>query len=227
MKKIILLASVLGASVLASAQVTFGPKIGLGMAAERWKIVNSEGGAELPSTLPGPKFSPQIGFAMNAALGDYFAIQPAIQYTAHGTKFSMLGVTAKSTVHYIQIPVQAIISYPINDDMKIGLGVGPYLGFTFGGSYKIEGGGMSESGSIKAKGDVKEADMEKEKTDYVAPLDYGLSVGPVFQVKGFQIALNYNLGFANTTPKYEGKKAAIGTYNAWYGLNVAYFLGGK
>jgi hypothetical protein len=226
MKKIILLASVLGASIFASAQVTFGPKIGLGMSAERWKIVNSEGGAELPTTLPGPKFSPSLGFAMNAALGDYFAIQPAIQYTAHGTKFSILGTTVKTTVHYIQIPVQAIVNYPINDDMKIGLGVGPYLGFTFGGSYKVEGGGVSETGTIKAKGDVKEADG-KEKTKFVSPLDYGLSVGPVFQVKSFQIALNYNLGFANTTPTFEGKKSAIGTYNVWYGLNVAYFLGGK
>ena len=234
MKKTLLLASLVGASIFANAQITFGPKVGLALANQRYKIADKEQASEKPSTEA--VFSPAVGVALNVKINDYFAIQPALQFAILGSKIDedMEGVKvkAKASVNYIQLPVQANIQYPINKKVTVGLGVGPYLGLALGGRIKTEteflGVKETETFTIKSKGSLSDSDVAKEKTDYVKPLDFGLVIAPFVQFGGFQLSLNYNMGLTDTSPKYKDKVyGGINAYNTSYGLSLAYFFGGK
>ena len=230
MKKALLFASLIGASLFANAQVSFGPKVGLGFSNYRYKIAES---GEI-STVPASQavFSPVLGVAMNIKFGDYFALQPGLQYAMMGSKqdLTIFGTTIKSktSTHNIQIPVLIKVQYPISDNFALGLGVGPYVGFMLGGKSKTEASGKTETTTIKGKAKVEAADYEKENTSYMNPLDFGLSIAPYVEISNFQIALAYNLGLADLSSKYDGKSTTgLKTYNNWYGLSLAYFFGDK
>lgn len=225
MKKSLLLASLMSATLFANAQVSFGPKISLGLANQRVKdndkTVDTKG-----------VFSPAIGVALNAKISDNFAIQPALQYAMVGsrteTSFPVIGtIKTKTTLNYIQLPVQLNIQFPLGDAAAIGLGVGPYLGYTFGGKSKFEAAGESETTNIKAKADVKAADLNGDD-DFVAPLDYGVVIAPFVEFGAFQVGATVNLGLADLNPKFEGKKDdKSSAKNIYYGVTAAYFFGKK
>ena len=149
MKKIILFASFVGASIVANAQVSFGPVVGIGVQGPRTytKTDNSTTVVTLangkstttPAGPVGTLFVPsagtsfKIGVQAKIDMSKFFAISTGLTYQTMGYKIAVPGVEFKGKYNYLSVPIIAQVQYPINDMVTVGLGVGPEINFFVGG----------------------------------------------------------------------------------------------
>lgn len=174
-------------------------------------------------------YSAKTGFKIGAiaeyAFNDYFALSPELIFTQRGFKEkvseSYYGMTmsgeAKMNINYFQLPVHAVVMYPINKNLKIKGIVGPYFGYAFSGKIKseatIKGSGMSTSADSEEK--LKFGSGEDE----VNPFDIGLTIGAGIEFSSFFFRLQYDFGFGNlSNDDYSTVK------NRNFGLSIGYLF---
>lgn len=220
MKKLLIGAAFVGASLIANAQVSIGPKIGFGLA----NIKESGDGA---SNETKGNIAPTIGLDSKIQFSDYFSIQPSLQLQVLGSKYDKNNYKIKTYLGYLQLPVRLNFQYPVNDDFTVGLGVGPYIGYYLGGGVQTPDNKDSDGFRVKGKSDVKVSDMTGDKVGFVNPLDLGLVIAPFFQVGVLQVAPTVSFGLKNVNPKFEGEKPKLVSKNLYYGLQVSLLFGGK
>lgn len=247
MKKIIqsaLAAALLLGANAASAQITFGPKVGLNLSSIRHKYTGSNDDDEKDNDklndnskmLVGASF----GLMMNARFGN-LAIQPAVTYSMKGGKVdysessdSTGSVTLKQTTRlgYLDIPINLV--YTTGGDEGFQVFVGPYIGFGIGGKEKTESSGsfagitfsQNTDENIQFDNDIKEGDLKDNEAGY-AGLDYGINAGIGYLISNFQIQAGYGLGLGNLVPKADGKASDDESRNRNIHLTVAYHFGGE
>ena len=212
MKKVIVLASFLGAALLSSAQVSFGPFVGIGVQGPRTysysdgttstTVTRDAQGVETDrdvssfTSTSGALFVPKaglsykVGFMAKIDVNDYFAISPGIAFQNMTSKLDILGFSSKTSMNYISVPILLQGQFPIGDKINIGLGIGPEFNFLLGGKATSSGGGVSYSAKIKAKGTVTESDDKVNNdsdmgnnVEYYKGMNVSLLVAPFVQFK--------------------------------------------
>lgn len=187
MKKVVLLASFVGASLLANAQVSVGPIIGIGIQGPRNfeltdnsnnEIKNAQGatiqtskaGSSTSFYQPSPGLSFKVGAQIKIDIHPYFALTTGIAYQRMSYKISDPGSKAspardvKGGLNYISIPLIPQFQYPINKKITIGIGVGPEINFFVGGKYTSAVSGQpTATVKYKVKGAVDKSDIEEQE----------------------------------------------------------------
>ncbi len=211
-------------STASFAQVSFGPKLGLGISSEKDTKVSSGTAASYSSIL-----TPQVGVVLNAQLGDHFAIRPELLYLQRGAKESSGGATITYRAGYIELPINIAAGLQAGPG-KFEVFAGPSFGYSLGGHYKVESSGYSGSGNIKAK---KQPDSFTGTDVYMNPFNVSLNFGLDYKFdNGLLIQVGYNLGLSNNHPHYanstlESDRSKDVTKTSSINFGVAYLFGGK
>ncbi|GGE96038.1 porin family protein [Hymenobacter cavernae] len=209
LSKGLLIAGLLLSAGAVSAQVSFGPRVGLNVSKISYELSEATKKAGIKKPDSKLVFGPQIGLAVNAQFGN-LALQPAILFTMKGDKLESGGSSLTSSykneetlrLRYAEIPVSLVYS---TNGAKGGFQVfaGPYVAFGLSGTVKGKSTYTysAQTGTDSYKDDVKFASKEGSSNKYyVRGLDAGANLGIGYKVDGTQIQLSYGLGLSNLTP---------------------------
>ena len=183
------------------------------------------------------KFGFNAGFAAQAQLSDYFFLQANLLYTTKGYKLNTQNVEISARADYLQIPIDFMYKYELNDDWRLvgsaGLffGVGLY-GFTdFEDHYGEKDTPRLQHQSLRQPFRNEETGVHslicfdptvhgatywKDRNDTFATegtwqVDGGFQIGLGFEWKSFQFLAQYQYSF---TPLYDYEKKFNGRYEA-------------
>lgn len=196
MKKLLLSALVVMLVVSANAQVRFGVKAGLNSANQSYSV----DGMGALSVSADPIIGFHLGVIADMATSEKFSFQPGLLFSQKGSKIS----DVKTTVNYIDIPLNLMLKFGSSDNFKVLGFAGPSISYALGGKVGDESITFgSEAGQMKR-------------------LDFGLGFGAGVQFSSFQATLGYNMGFANLSNE-DGYKVK----NKVLSISIAYLFGGK
>lgn len=186
MKKLLLFTAIaaFAFTTAQSQEIRFGAKAGVNFA--NMSIKSDDGDIK-----PDGRTSFHIGGLVEIPITEKFSVQPEILYSSVGSKEKeseeFMGETFSSEatykLDYISIPIMA--KYYVIDGLA--LEAGPQFGILVSakGDYEIKGGGVSESGSIDMKDDLKK-------------LDIGLGLGASYRLDmGVFFGARYVLGLTD------------------------------
>jgi hypothetical protein len=208
-----LAAALLLGATAANAQISFGPKVGVGFASQSFSYSGSDAiakeGAKLITDNTKMIVTPSFGLMLSARFGN-IAVQPALTFAQKGTKYEYSSGGAKFTstvrLSYVDIPVNVV--YTTGGDKGFQVFAGPYIGLGIGGTVKseISGSGLLDGTSEE---DVKFASKEgtAAKTAYFKNPDFGLNFGLGYLVNNVQIQAGYGLGLSSLVPNDANDKS--------------------
>ncbi len=101
---------------------------------------------------------------------------------------------------YLEIPLNAVIKLPIQDNMSVFINAGPYVAMGVAGKAKTEakilGISSSSSKNIKfSKDDPTTSAQEGAAYDKLKRFDYGLNLGAGVDLGAVLVKVNYGMGF--------------------------------
>lgn len=204
MKKFItLLACVSALSYAGNAQVSFGPAVGLNLANNGQKMAGTKISTKMVTGV-------HVGGVAKINFTDNLFLMPGVFFSTKGSKFDVGGADMKTSLSYIEIPVN--LGYSIAST-GIFITAGPYLGYAVGGKFKVG----DESENIKFGSD--------ETKDDLKPMDLGINVGAGYQLPlGIFVKAQYGIGLANLAP---GGNSDNSIKNSVIGITVGMLFGGK
>ncbi|MDB5272858.1 MAG: hypothetical protein JWO58_1225 [Chitinophagaceae bacterium] len=208
------------------AQVSFGPKVGLGISSEKETKTPSGSTTDKNTSI----ITPTVGVVLNAQLGDIFALRPELLYLQRGTKTDLGGgVTETARVSYLELPINVAAGLQAGPG-RFEVYAGPAIGVAIGGAYKAKGNSNTVTGSIKPK---KEPSGATGNDVYINPINVSLNFGLDYKFdNGLLIQVGYNLGLSNLQPHYsdsnleDHRKDQVNKASA-VNISVAYLFGGK
>jgi opacity protein-like surface antigen len=213
MKKYFLTIALVAMAVSVSAQIKLDGIVGLNLANQ----TESNGSKSISGD---SKIGLKLGVIGDYSLNDYFSLQAGLVFSQKGVKESesdtYSGQTyeyeSKTTLNYLQIPINAAGRYKINDDILVFGLAGPYLAFALSGKakYTESSGGQSRSESESIKFGSSD--------DKMNGFDYGLTLGAGVEYKLFSLRLEYDLGLGNL---YNGS-GDESLKNRNFGISVGY-----
>lgn len=183
------------------------------------------------------KFGFNAGYAAQAQLSDYFFLQANLLYTTKGYKLNTQNVEISARADYLQIPIDFMYKYELNDDWRLvgsaGLffGVGLY-GFTdFEDHYGEKDTPRLQHQSLRQPFRNEETGVHslicfdptvhgatywKDRNDTFATegtwqVDGGFQIGLGFEWKSVQFLVQYQYSL---TPFYDYEKEFRGRYEA-------------
>jgi hypothetical protein len=204
MKKTLLSLMIVSAAITASAQSPVKLGIKAGTTFSKFSIEGDEGGT-IKSNL-----SFYIGGIVDFPVSDMFSVQPGITLSGKGFKVDESGsggglsgrINVKTNLMYIEVPVNAVFSFPIGNG-NIFLGAGPYYGMAITGNVKTKGSMTSdhETTSVSTSDNIefgKNGDFKRG--------DFGANFLGGYQLSnGFNIHAGYGLGLSNIAHDSEEK----------------------
>jgi len=152
-----------------------------------------------------------------------FYFQPGVLYSSKGTEDSSDDpVTRTINLSYIEVPLNFVYKGLLGNGYVM-VGFGPYAGYAFSGSDKLEGGSVSVENDIEFKNVVDASDPLT--TTYFKAFDAGANIFAGYEMAGglfFQ--LNTQFGLLNINPednRFPGdNKTEI--KNIGYGVSLGY-----
>ena len=101
---------------------------------------------------------------------------------------------------YLEIPLNAVIKLPIQDNMSVFINAGPYVAMGVAGKVKTDakilGVSTSSSKNIKfSNDDPTTSGQEGAAYDKLKRFDYGLNLGAGIDIGAVLIKANYGMGF--------------------------------
>jgi len=213
------------ASSASFAQVSFGPKLGLGIST--WKNTKVSSGTSYTYT---SIITPQVGAVLNVQFGDYFAFRPEMLFIQRGAKSQTYGYTTKLRTSYLELPINAVVGIEAGPG-RLEFFAGPAIGICLGGKYSTEGSPYDKTYTFKTKKVPYPA--VNNNYAYINPLNISLNFGVDYKFNnGLLIQMGYNLGLSNMTPHYEdpakeSKRNDNVTKSSAVTFGVAYLFGGK
>ncbi len=164
------------------------------------------------------------GGIMDIAFGKHFALQPAILYSVKGTRFqSMLDVENKEklTLHYIEVPLNAVFKIGKVDNTQFLLGVGPYFSYLLNAKDNFQSSNPADGSTLDVIGYVPET--PNYPVNRLHNFDYGIGGFIGAQVpEGFFIKAGGELGL---TDVQQPTNAASGYRNYNLSVSAGYFFG--
>ena len=226
MKKLLLCASVIVATMSANAQTKFGLQAGANFAS-----IKAEDGPT--TTTSDTKVGFIIGGLAKVDFGNNISFRPELNFIQKGGKENetetTAGVTFKEETDFILSYFQLAPNFVYNFKAGAGgvfIGVGPEFSFGVGGKAKYTssatGAGVNESESGKV--DIK-FDGDEKSTDnnlHLKSFDYGANILAGYELSnGAFISAGYTLGLANISP-YEKSSFK----NRGFNVKIGYMFGG-
>lgn len=213
MKRSLLLLVAVSTAATAFAQtnppVQFGIKIGPNFSSYTSKADGDKTTSKMLTSLAG-------GVYANIPLADEFAFQPSLLYEGKGGKEK--DVDIKTTLSYLEIPLDFIFRPSMSDGSRFFVGVGPYVGYGIGG--KTKGTVMDVSTSFdpfKEDGVGGSAALKR--------FDAGASVQLGYEFAGgFNIGINSELGLINIANNGDSKNSFR---NTSFGVSLGYTFGSR
>ncbi|MDC8004388.1 porin family protein [Aureisphaera galaxeae] len=189
MKKLftMLVVAVFAFTINASAQeISFGAKAGLNLA--------SINGDDADDANFDGRTSFHVGAVVNIGIGEFFAVQPEVVYSAQGFTAEEEGVDVTGKLDYLNIPVLA--DFTIAEGLS--LQGGPQFGFNI----------TSEA----------EADGETEDIDDVESVDVAAGIGAQYKLPalGLFFQARYVIGLSDVVSDFDGKNANLSLSVGWF-----------
>jgi len=216
MKRMLMVASAIALTVMASAQTTegtsFGFKAGVNFQNLTGKDVN---GDKLDNKL---KAGLALGVNAQIPVATDFYIQPGVEFNQKGAKSNDGNYT--TSLSYIDIPV-SLVYKPMLGTGRLILGFGPYVGFGVGG--KVKGGGSTAD--VKFDNDITISDFNTGNA-YFKRMDAGANFLAGYEMSSkLSLQLNAQLGLVKINPKIEEvPNDQSSVKNTGFGLSLGYRL---
>ena len=216
MKRMLMVASAIALTVMASAQTTegtsFGFKAGVNFQNLTGKDVN---GDKLDNKL---KAGLALGVNAQIPVATDFYIQPGVEFNQKGAKSNDGNYT--TSLSYIDIPV-SLVYKPMLGTGRLILGFGPYVGFGVGG--KVKGGGSTAD--VKFDNDITISDFNTGNA-YFKRMDAGANFLAGYEMSSkLSLQLNAQLGLVKINPKIEEvPNDQSSVKNTEFGLSLGYRL---
>jgi len=216
MKRMLMVASAIALTVMASAQTTegtsFGFKAGVNFQNLTGKDVN---GDKLDNKL---KTGLALGVNAQIPVATDFYIQPGVEFNQKGAKSNDGNYT--TSLSYIDIPV-SLVYKPMLGTGRLILGFGPYVGFGVGG--KVKGGGSTAD--VKFDNDITISDFNTGNA-YFKRMDAGANFLAGYEMSSkLSLQLNAQLGLVKINPKIEEvPNDQSSVKNTGFGLSLGYRL---
>lgn len=214
MKKLLLSVFAITLFIGATAQITFGPKVGLNLAK-----INGDDTENAKI-----KMGLQIGLITDIAFSDAISLQTGLIFSQKGSK-SEIDVldetyTSKMNINYLEIPINMVYGLNIADN-TLQFFAGPYIGIGLTGkiSSDIEGFEDMDITFGNDESDLIEGDFGCKR------FDFGLNFGAGYKINKIQIQANYGLGLSNLIPDNDGEAPDYKIKNGVIQFSVAYFFG--
>ena len=180
MKKILSLVAMLMLTMVASAQITWNVKGGIGFSA---CYGSTEG---LKAQMVG-----KAGVGIEYPLSANFSLMPSVEVAIKGCEFDKdkyywgeeNGKTYRGgnlEITYLQIPVLGAYRFNLNDSWNITVKAGPYFAYGIDGKFKV---------------DDQKIDLYKDTN--AKRFDVGADVGVDFEYHRFVFGAEYEIGFSN------------------------------
>lgn len=148
----------------------------------------------------------KFGIFAEYNIGDYFAIQPEVNYDVRGAKSKVTDPGVRYRLSYIEVPVMFKGIYK-NDS-----GVAPYISAGPGIAFKVDDKYQQTINGVKTDGKIK--DMEGMKpNDAIFDLNFGAGV----QVGYINIGGRYNLGLTDLIKNTDTKNS---TFSIVLGIGI-------
>jgi len=202
MKKFIAILALSAATITtASAQLRFGPEVGLNLTSIQSKMDGTSDNSDM-------KVGARIGGVVDIPVTGGLYVRPGIQFSMMGgkEKQDFFGTTVTSTLNlnYIQVPVNVLYKFGQEGDGRFYVGVTPYLGFGIGGKVKVE----DVSADIKF-GSGDDADVKSMDFGAGIKVGYELPMGLYVDVAFLQ-GLSNNVPNGNSDFKSTNRNITIG-----------------
>jgi hypothetical protein len=180
----------------------------------------------VPGAPPGFSVSPystKVGFnaGVFASKGvlqlgpGYIGGMVGLEFIQKGAKLSEDGTTEKIGLNYIELPIDVLYQYQIQEIGSAFIGLGPYFAFGIGGKDKYnDGTTTTTTNSFGGDGGGKR-------------FDFGLQFTGGFKLSGMaSISLYYDLGLVNIGSNPAGSTYDYHYKNGVFGINLGYWFGG-
>jgi hypothetical protein len=203
MKKMMLIAVAAIAGTQVNAQLSIQPEVGLNIA----NMSNSIDGDKLStSSITGFK----AGALLNIGIAKGFYIEPGAFYSMKGASGEILGFTSKTTINYLEVPLNLGYRYDIGNAGALFVSAGPYIGFGLSGKTKTE--------NVPILGTVEDDIEFGDGADEMKSIDYGVnfSLGYISPI-GIYLRAQYGLGLANLS-----NITNTSSKNRVFGISVGY-----
>lgn len=183
MKRVFLIVCVGMMSLVASAQVTWNVKAGLGTA---WCTIDDNDISDETHVVG------KLGVGLEKPFTQNFSVMPSLELALKGTKWKFDGYeTFEDQVNltYLQIPILGAYRFNLNDSWNIVAKAGPYFAYAL-------------SGKEKVKDDSHEYDYDLfDKTDMEGNtanrFDAGIILGADFEYHRFVAGVEFEYGLTN------------------------------
>lgn len=137
-----------------------------------------------------------------------FAIESGIKLDGRGSKSNTYFTSSKEDNYikskfnplYLEIPLNAVLKLPLQDNMNLFVNAGPYAAMGIGGKSKVDtrflGVSSSSSENIKFNDDDPTTpEQEGAAYDRLKRFDFGLNVGAGVDLGAVLLKVNYGMGF--------------------------------
>ena len=202
MKKTLLIAAVVFAGFTSKAQ-TFYVQGGLNLA----NISNEKDGSASDNTVS-PTFN--VGAMASFGISKVFDIETGLLFTGKGAKSEFFAnpnntsdnyAKIKFNPYYIELPVNAVVKFPLQGSSNIFISAGPYVAMGVAGKIKTEtkllGVVSNSSEDIKFNDDdPTQSGQQNAGLDKIKRFDYGANFGAGIDFGQFIIKAGYGLGLA-------------------------------
>jgi len=185
MKKLFIAAAFLLSSSAIFAQTKFGIKGGVNFANQEWK---SSGISISPSSVT----SFHIQGLADLPVNESISIQPGLGISGRGFKLSSDGASVTSNLVYLDLPINAVVKFPVASIGKFFIGAGPYASYGLGGKEKSKGFNFFDDEQTETKTDAFGKDGSYKRADFGANF-----LGGVELKNGLLLNVNYGLGLLN------------------------------
>jgi hypothetical protein len=179
----------------------------------------------VPGAPPGYSVSPyntKVGFnaGVFASKGvlqlgpGYLAGMVGLEFIQKGAKYSDDPVKETIGLNYIELPIDVLYQYQIQEIGSAFIGLGPYFALGIGGKDKYNDGTTTTTTSSFGSDGGKR-------------FDFGLQFTGGFKLSGMaSISLFYDLGLLNIANNTAGSTYSYHDKNGVFGINLGYWFGG-
>jgi hypothetical protein len=157
-----------------------------------------------------------------------FSIQGGVMLVKKGATFTLGDNSSGNYTEvstrplYIEIPVNAVVKFPLPHKVKIFAGAGPYLAFGVGGKNKLEGKSLGLSFSDDKSIDYNSANNSGAFNSDLKRFDAGLNFLVGVEISHFTLNANYGYGLRNIKSSSSNNDAKYA--NRVMSLSVGLFL---
>lgn len=118
-------------------------------------------------------------------------------------------VKAKFNPLYVELPVNLVLSIPMQSTSNIFINAGPYIAMGVAGKSKVDTKtlGITTSSSSDIKFSSTDPTNTEGAYDELKRFDYGVNVGAGVDLGGFMIKANYGMGLAKISSKETNNSA--------------------